>query len=75
MTKGYSKVLINEDIVPATDAYWMSTAVDIIIMSVHNASKRTEAAWKKLLTSVGLKVVNIYTYELGTESLIEAELE
>ena len=34
---------------------------------------RTETQWKALLQSAGFKVVKIWTYEPGTESLIEAE--
>ena len=75
MTKGYSKILLHENVIPDTDAYWMSTGIDIFMMSVFSGSERTEASWKKLLGSVGLKVVNIYNYEKGNESLIEADLQ
>ena len=36
--------------------------------------KRTERDWRELLESVGMKVVKIWTWEQGTESVIEAEL-
>jgi hypothetical protein len=34
----------------------------------------TESAWRVMLESVGLRVVRVWTYEIGTESLIECEL-
>ena len=37
--------------------------------------ERTENEWRQLLGSVGLKVTKIHTYEQGTESIIEAELD
>ena len=74
MTKGYSKILINENVIPDKDAHWMSTALDWFMMVFFSSCERTEKSWRELLTSVGLKVVKIWTYEPGTESLIEAEL-
>ena len=39
-----------------------------------SAKERTEQNWRALLESSGFKIVNIWTCEPGTESLIEAEL-
>lgn len=74
MTKGYSKILINENIIPDKDAHWLITSIDLVMMSVCASGERTESTWRSLLTSVGLRVVKIWTYEEGAESLIEAEL-
>lgn len=74
MTKGYSKLLINENVVPDQGAHWLSTALDIVMMANFSAKERTEQNWRALLQSAGFKIVEIWTYEPGTESLIEAEL-
>jgi len=74
MTKGYSKILINENVIPEKGAYWMTTAVDALMMTAFASMERTEKHWKHLLNSVGLKLVKVYNYEQGTPSLIEAEL-
>ncbi|KAH8812941.1 S-adenosyl-L-methionine-dependent methyltransferase [Xylogone sp. PMI_703] len=74
MTRGYSKILINENVIPDRNAHWKSTGLDLVMMSAFSSTERTEAAWRELLASVGLSVIHIWTYEEGTESLIEAEL-
>lgn len=45
------------------------------MMAFSAAAERTEAEWKDLLRSVGLKVVGIWTKDAAVESLIEAVLE
>ncbi len=74
LTKGYSKLLINDFVVPDKGAHWRSTALDMIMMACLSACERTEEKWRALLESAGFKVVKIWTYEPGTESLIEAEM-
>ncbi|KAK2756215.1 hypothetical protein FQN54_005623 [Arachnomyces sp. PD_36] len=74
MTPGYSKILINENVIPDTDAYWETTALDIIMMGCFASQERTEKQWRKLLSAAGLKVLNVWTVERGVESLIECEL-
>lgn len=74
LQKGYSKILINENVVPDAGASWSITAMDFLMMALGAVRERTEKQWRELLSSAGLKVVNIWTYEQGTESLIEAEL-
>ncbi|KAE8145131.1 S-adenosyl-L-methionine-dependent methyltransferase [Aspergillus avenaceus] len=73
MTPGYSKILINEHIVPSTGAYCETTSLDMIMMTL-GSRERTEDHWIKLLTSVGLKIVEIWSAQKGVESLIECEL-
>ncbi|KAJ5115004.1 hypothetical protein NUU61_000763 [Penicillium alfredii] len=71
---GYSKVLINENVVPEMDAYWEITSLDIVMMSLFASMERTVDNWHTLLESVGLKITKIWTAERGVESLIECEL-
>jgi hypothetical protein len=74
LTKGYSKLLINENVIPDQGAHWLGTALDMVMMAKFSASERTEQNWRALLESAGFQIVKIWTYEPGTESLIEAEL-
>ena len=74
LTKGYSKLLINENVIPDQGAHWLSTALDMIMMVNFSSSERTEQNWRALLESAGFRVIRIWTYEPGVESLIEAEL-
>ncbi|OJI98866.1 hypothetical protein ASPVEDRAFT_50464 [Aspergillus versicolor CBS 583.65] len=73
MKPGYSKLLVNEDVIPDTGAYWETTSLDIIMMQI-GSGERTERQWRALLESAGLVVVNIWTAQRGVESLIECEL-
>ncbi|OJJ43620.1 hypothetical protein ASPZODRAFT_169288 [Penicilliopsis zonata CBS 506.65] len=74
MKPGYSKILINENVIPDTNAYWETTSLDILMMSNFASQERTARQWHALVESVGLKVVQIYTVQRGVESLIECEL-
>ena len=75
MRLGYSKLLINEYVVPDIGATWSITSMDWLMMALGAVKERTEKEWTTLLGHAGLKVVGIWTYEQGTESLIEAELD
>ncbi|KAL2827290.1 S-adenosyl-L-methionine-dependent methyltransferase [Aspergillus pseudoustus] len=74
LQRGYSKILINENVIPSTNAYWETTSLDIIMMADFASQERTEKQWHALVESVGLKVVKIWTVRRGVESLIECEL-
>jgi hypothetical protein len=50
------------------------TGLGVFMMANFAATERTESAWRVMLESVGLRVVRVWTYEIGTESLIECEL-
>lgn len=73
MEPGYSKLLVNENVIPDTGAYWETTSLDLIMMQI-GSGERTERQWRALLESAGLKVVHIWTAQRGVESLIECEL-
>ena len=75
MQPGFSKLLINENVVPDVGAAWSITSMDWLMMALGAVRERTEKQWKDLLEQAGLKVTGIWTYEQGSESLIEAEIE
>ena len=74
MKPGYSKLLINEYVVPDFGAAWPMTSMDWLMMALGAVKERTDKQWRELLQQAGLKVTGIWTYEQGTESLIEAEV-
>ncbi|EPS39609.1 hypothetical protein H072_6706 [Dactylellina haptotyla CBS 200.50] len=74
MKPGYSKILINEIVIPETDADWFSTSVDILMMVVHSSAERREKEWRALIESAGLSVVKIWTCGSASEKLVEVEL-
>ncbi|MCJ1303486.1 hypothetical protein MMC08_006296 [Hypocenomyce scalaris] len=75
MERNYSKILINELVVPDVGATWPVTSMDWLMMALGAVRERTAKQWQELLSSAGLRLVKIWTYEPGTESLIEAELD
>ncbi|MCJ1476775.1 hypothetical protein MMC13_005444 [Lambiella insularis] len=74
MEKGYSKLLINENVVPDVGASWQMTSLDWFMMALAASRERTEAQWRELLLSAGLKIKGIWTKDVAAESLIEAVL-
>ena len=74
MAPGYSKILINEVVIPKAGAHWEATAMDILITVHLAAGVRTEQQWHQLIESVGLKVAKIWHRVGSVASLIECEL-
>lgn len=74
MTPKYSKLLINEYVIPDTGAHWISTALDMLMMASFSSRERSEQNWRRILEGVGFRIIKIWTPEPGAESLIEAEV-
>ncbi|KAF4980247.1 hypothetical protein FZEAL_3706 [Fusarium zealandicum] len=74
MKPGYSKLLINENVIPNTGAQWEATALEVMMLTLLASRERTLENWENLLGKAGLKICNIWTVANGVESLIECEL-
>lgn len=76
MRPGYSRLLINENVIPGTGADWQATALDLMVLSLLSSRERTETDWRRLLNGAGLRVVKIWNTDKqnGVESVIECEL-
>ncbi|KAL9598998.1 MAG: hypothetical protein Q9219_004112 [cf. Caloplaca sp. 3 TL-2023] len=74
MRPGYSRLLVNEIIVPEVGAGEFIIACDLIMMGLSGGMERTESHWTSLLSSVGLRIEKIWTLDDQTESVIEAVL-
>ncbi|KAL8992750.1 MAG: hypothetical protein Q9188_007505, partial [Gyalolechia gomerana] len=73
MKPGYSKILINDIVIPATGTSYIQAGLDCPVLQA-SATERTEAMWKKVIKEAGLRLVKIGTDGRNYESIIEAEL-
>ncbi|CAI7608725.1 unnamed protein product [Penicillium glandicola] len=75
MKPGYSRLLINENVMPHIGAHWETTGLDMIMLALFSSEERTSPAWYDLIEKrVGLKIVQIWSAGEGVESVIECEL-
>ncbi|KAF3764264.1 hypothetical protein M406DRAFT_62500 [Cryphonectria parasitica EP155] len=72
MTRGYSKVLIQDNVIPAQGATWLHTTSDLLMLCGFAGKERTEKNFRELFDSVGMRVTGIWTRAPGEESIIEA---
>ena len=75
MKKGYSKMLINDWILPEKNTPLYPALLDINMMALLNAMERTRSQWEALLDQAGLKVVKFHSVADDVEGLVEAELK
>jgi hypothetical protein len=75
MERGYSKVLIEEHIVPDQNAGPQETLLDMIVMVWCPGNERTRQRWTELLHSVGLLIKNFWLPDGHSKGIIEAELQ
>ena len=75
MRPGYSKLLINDLILPEVGTSLISAALDITMMVHHSGMERSEKMWKTLIGRVeGLKIVKFW-YPPDGKGVVEVELE
>lgn len=75
MRPGYSRLLVNEHVIPAMGANWEATYLDLYMMVVFGATERTEEEWRVLLEDkCGLSVVKVWNPGSGVEGIIECEV-
>ncbi|PWY70297.1 o-methyltransferase [Aspergillus sclerotioniger CBS 115572] len=75
MTPGYSRLLINENVIPDRGAHWQATGLDWVMMADFAGAERTEAQWRGLLGRAGFRILKIWVGDAWSESLIECEVE
>ncbi|KAI0418935.1 S-adenosyl-L-methionine-dependent methyltransferase [Xylaria grammica] len=75
MKPGYSKLLMSEFVLPASNAPLYPAILDINMMVLLNGMERTEAQFNDLLDAVGLKVVKFWSVAPEVEGLVEAILK
>ncbi|KAK8085695.1 hypothetical protein PG997_006966 [Apiospora hydei] len=75
MRKGYSKILINDYVVPDEGAHWLQTSLDCNLMSTLGARHRTEAEMRRMIDGAGLTVKEIFRHPLSLDCVVEIEIE
>ncbi|KAL9607897.1 MAG: hypothetical protein Q9167_007235 [Letrouitia subvulpina] len=74
MRKDYSKLLLDEMVLPDVDIPPKAAFLDLSMMALETGAERTSKQWHNLLESVGLRIEKIWSAETGLESIIEAVL-
>lgn len=69
-----SKILVNEVVLPDQGAHWLTTAVDMGVMTCLAARERTEQEYRDLFASVGLETTGVWKHPEGYDSVIEVTL-
>ena len=77
MVPGYSKILLNESVLPDRGCPPHFAASDINMMSIMAGRVRTEGQWRELLQSINLQIIRIWPSTDGgnQEAVIEAMLK
>ncbi|KAI9659390.1 MAG: hypothetical protein M1821_001648 [Bathelium mastoideum] len=74
MDKDYSRILIDDFVLPTTGTGVRAASMDIHMLFTLAGIERTEAHWHRLLDSIGLEVIKIWPGSPGMhESVIEAK--
>lgn len=74
MKPGYSRLLLNEAVLPSVGAPLPAAMLDICMMIGPCGMERTHSMWRELLSSVGLEITQIAASQVAPESIIEAVL-
>ena len=74
MKPGYSKIIINDFVVPNQGAAWLQTALDWELMASLGARHRTEEEHRVLYEGVGLKMNGVWRKKGAMDAVIELEL-
>ena len=74
MDPTYSRLLIDEWVLPESGASLKAANMDINMGLMFNAMERTKGQWEKLLGDVGLEIVEIFSAPGAAEAVIEAKV-
>lgn len=72
MDPQYSTLLIDDYVLPDTDAELRAAEMDILMWMHTSGLERTLSQWKRLFGTVGLELVGIWHCDRGNESVLEA---
>lgn len=75
MKPGYSRLVIDDIVLPDQRASPKHCALDMLMYMVPGGIERTMGAWKELLDSAGLQILKVWSDESTAEPIIEAELK
>lgn len=72
MTPGYSRLLINEMLVPEQGATKYQAQSDIAMMAFSGGMERTKSQWRTLLETAGFQIVEFWEPAGEGDGIIEA---
>ena len=75
MEKGYSRILIDEYVLPDTRAPIRGSSMDFLMLMFCSGIERTRHQWEDLLDRCGLQIVRVWGGRSDYEQVIEAELK
>ena len=75
MEKGYSRILIDDYVLPNTDASFRGPSMDLLMMMYASGMERTMRQWEQLLDKSGLDIIKVWGVESGHEQVIECQLK
>ncbi|KAL8738332.1 MAG: hypothetical protein Q9181_000875 [Wetmoreana brouardii] len=75
MKPGYSKILIDDLVLPDVGVPPKGAFFDLSMMALETGTERTLQEWHDLLGSVGLRIKKVWSSEVALQSVIEAELD
>lgn len=75
MDANYSRILIDDYILPDTGADRRAAALDFLMFMYASGMERSTQQWHTLLESAGLEIVKIWPAKTGLEGVIEAKVK
>lgn len=74
MKRGFSKIIMEEYILPDQNASSLPCATDMAVMVFCSGLERTRQRWENLLTANGLRSIKYWTRHGEGLGIVEAEL-
>ncbi|KAL9052158.1 MAG: hypothetical protein Q9162_005553 [Coniocarpon cinnabarinum] len=74
LRRNYSRLLLNELVIPAENVSPYATTADLTMAAFFSSRERTEGEWTAMLEAAGFRIVKIWFDPAGWEAVIEAEL-
>ena len=75
MEKGYSRILIDDYVLPNTGASLRGSSMDFLMMMYASGMERTRHQWETLLAASGLEIIKVWGEDSGYEQVIECQLK
>lgn len=75
MKMGYSRLLIDEYVLPNSGAPVRGASMDFLMMMYNSGMERTVRQWENLLDICGLEIVKIWLTRSDYEAVLEAKLK
>ncbi|KAK4508229.1 hypothetical protein PRZ48_001967 [Zasmidium cellare] len=75
MTRGYSKLLVSNIVMPDSGASLAETGLDILMLLCTGGSQRNDEQWHNLLETAGFRIVKIWMPPGAGNGVIEAAVD